>query len=55
VQVEPPLVPLPMPLIDAQVALAVPAALSAAAANAPDATAPSSTPPESLVFDVCLC
>ena len=46
-------VPAPRPVIDAQVALAVPAPLIAAAAK-PDASAPSTTPPAT-VFEVALC
>jgi hypothetical protein len=42
--------PLPTPLIEAQVALAVPAEPNVASAKAPDATAPKSTPPVSLFF-----
>jgi hypothetical protein len=45
---------LPTPLMDAQVALAVPAPLSAVMAK-PDATAPTSTVPGSLLFEVALC
>jgi hypothetical protein len=48
VLVQPP--PLPMPLIDAQVALAVPAELSAVTAK-PDAAAPTSTLPGSFLFE----
>jgi hypothetical protein len=45
--------PLPIPLIDAQVAFAVPAAPNADTAK-PAATAPK-TAPESLVCEVCRC
>jgi hypothetical protein len=54
VHVEPPELPALMPLMDAQVALAAPAPLSAAAAK-PDATALSSTPQASLLFEIALC
>lgn len=50
--VQPP--PSPIPLIDTQVAFAVPAEPSAAAAN-PDAAAPSSTPPASFSLEVARC
>src|SRR5262249_17213563 len=50
VQLPPPELPVLMPLIDAQFAVAVPAPLSAAAAK-PDATAPSSTPPANVSCD----
>jgi hypothetical protein len=43
---------LPMPLMDAQVAVAVPAELRAATANAPDATAPRTTPRGSLFLGI---
>jgi hypothetical protein len=46
--------PLPIPLIDAQVALAVPAEPNAAAAS-PDATALSISPPASRSVEIAVC
>jgi len=54
VQVEPPELPVLMPLIDAQLALAIPAEPSDAMASAPDAAAPSSRPPVNRFLEIAV-